>query len=100
MERSASEHTTGISGAESDGHSQAMNSSRLWSDSNPIDPSGALHLRTFAMSVAQNGACNLHVEVCRILLQSFGVVYKSNAACDRVIASPSPVSVAVLLCMD
>lgn len=45
-------------------------------------------------------AGNLHTEPYVETFQSFGVEYKSNAACDRVTASLSPASGAVLLCID
>lgn len=32
--------------------------------------------------------------------QSLGIEYRSKAACERVIASPSPAKGAVLFCMD
>lgn len=32
--------------------------------------------------------------------QSLGIEYRSKAACERVMASPSPAKGAVLLCMD
>jgi hypothetical protein len=51
------------------------------------------------------GCPKMGLAVCMLIrmpmfFQSFGVVYKSNAACDRVIASLSPARGVVLLCID